>query len=158
MCPVSVGLKLRPSAELHRNSDQAEASNQEMRRLLSKTRLFWPLLVGLACGPSLFAQAVITEPTPRFLPGGIHQKPFDVTRHTIPLSEIKEGGPARDAVPAFVHPRFMTARETKGLLGDRDRVLGIFANGEAKAYPVRILNWHELVNDAVGGRPVLVTW
>jgi uncharacterized protein DUF3179 len=129
-----------------------------MRRFLSKNRLFSALLVGLACGPSRFAQTVVTEPAPRFLPGGINQKPFDITRHTIPVSEIKEGGPARDAVPAVVHPRFMTARETKGLLRNKDRVLGIFWNGEAKAYPVRILNWHELVNDTVGGRPVLVTW
>lgn len=129
-----------------------------MRRFLSTTRLFCRLLAGVACAPSLFAQTIITEPKPRFLSGGINQKPFDITRHTVPLSQIKEGGPARDAIPAFVHPRFITAGETKGLLGKSDRVLGVFSNGEAKAYPVRILNWHELVNDTVGGRPVLVTW
>jgi hypothetical protein len=39
-----------------------------------------------------------------------------------------------------------------------ERVLGVALNGEAKAYPLRILNWHELVNDSVGERPVLVTW
>jgi hypothetical protein len=101
---------------------------------------------------------VITEPKRKTIPGGPGQKPFDVTRHTIPLSEIRGGGPGRDDIPALASPNFLTADKVGGLLHDSDRVIGVYLNGEAKAYPIRILNWHELVNDTVGGRPVLVTW
>ena len=48
-------------------------------------------------------------------------------------------------------------RAGDSLKGD-DRVLGVFLKGEARAYPVPILNYHELVNDKVGGRPILVSW
>ncbi len=105
-----------------------------------------------------WGQVIITEPKKKFLPAGPGQKPYDVTRHTIHLSEIQGGGPPRDAIPALVHPRFLKAHEGGHLLKNADRVVGVFLNGEAKAYPVRILNWHELVNDTVGGRPVLVSW
>ena len=40
----------------------------------------------------------------------------------------------------------------------QDMVLGVHLGGYSKAYPVGILNWHELVNDQIGGRPILVTW
>jgi len=76
----------------------------------------------------------------------------------IPISEIEFGGPARDQIPALVRPSFISAREVERRLKDSDRVLGVFLNGEAKAYPTQILNWHELVNDEVGDRPVLVSW
>ena len=103
-------------------------------------------------------QTVITESKPRLLPAGPGRKPFDVTRHTITLSEITDGGPPRDGIPALDNPKFIFAQNVGRLLKDSQRVLGVFLNGEAKAYPVRILNWHELVNDTAGGRAILVSW
>jgi hypothetical protein len=41
---------------------------------------------------------------------------------------------------------------------DDEQVLGVFLNGVARAYPIRILSWHELVNDRFGNLPVLVSW
>ena len=102
-------------------------------------------------------QYIVTESAKKLLPGGPGQKPFDVTRHIIPIEAI-ESSVARDAIPALDDPRFSSPREVGRLLKDSDRVLGVALNGEAKAYPVRILNWHEVVNDSVGGRPVLVSW
>ncbi len=104
------------------------------------------------------AQTVVTEPHLVLRSAGRGQRPFEVTRHTIPVAEIADGGPPRDGIPALVDPQFVSADKMRNLLKGSDRVLGIFVNGEAKAYPVRILNWHELVNDSVGGRPVLVSW
>ncbi len=104
------------------------------------------------------AQKVITESKVKLLPAGAGQKPFNVTRHTIPLSEIQGGGPPRDGIPALLRPNFLGANQTGRLLKDSERVLGVILNGEAKAYPVGILNWHELVNDWVGGRAVLISW
>jgi len=103
-------------------------------------------------------QNVITEPNMKLLPAGHGQKPFDVTRHTIPLKDIEGGGVARDEIAALFHPKFLGVDEVGQQLKDSDRVLGVVFNGEAKAYQVRILNWHELVNDAIGGRPILVSW
>lgn len=119
----------------------------------------WSLVfVGLSQTVGVSQQPVIVEPKPKLVPAGRGQKPFDVTRHVIPLAQIEAGGPPRDGIPALVRPHFLAADEVKKLLRDSDRVLGVHLNGEARAYPVRILNWHELVNDFVGGRPILVSW
>ena len=128
-----------------------------MRDLLSSMLLVSCLVSGIATVRNCLAQAVIVEPERRLQPAGPGRQPFDVTRHRVPLSELIVSVP-RDAIPALVRPRFVSAEEVGGKLKDADRVLGVSLNGEAKAYPVRILNWHELVNDSVGGRPVLVSW
>lgn len=100
---------------------------------------------------------VKVERKPKLISNGVGRKPFDVTRHTIPLREI-QGSIQKDAIPALLHPTFIKAGEAGKLLDTEDRVLGVYLYGEAKAYPIQILNWHELVNDEVGGRPILVTW
>ena len=125
----------------------------------SWSALFLPGLLCLAiwAGVSSQPQTVVVEPRSKLQPAGAGKHPFDVTRHTIPLSEIVSSVP-RDTIPAFSDPAFLSADQVRGLLKDSDRVLGVSSNGEAKAYPVRILNWHELVNDTVGGRPLLVSW
>lgn len=101
---------------------------------------------------------VITEPERRTIPAGPGRKPFDVTRHSIPLNEIRGGGPPRDGIPALLNPEVDSAQEADRWLSRNDRVLGVYLNGEARAYPIQLLNWHELVNDEVGGQPILVSW
>ncbi|MFQ5716604.1 MAG: DUF3179 domain-containing protein, partial [Nitrospinales bacterium] len=62
-------------------------------------------------------------------------------------------------IPALLKPKFVSAREAEeDFLENNDRVLGVVINGQAKAYPIKILNWHEIVNDKVGGRPVAITF
>lgn len=92
-----------------------------------------------------------------YLPAGAGKR-FDVTRHSVPLSEITGGGPPKDGIPALDAPKFVPADQTKKFLSDKDRVLGIALFGGAKAYPIRILNWHEIVNDEINGHPITVTW
>lgn len=82
---------------------------------------------------------------------------WNFDNHSIPLDEIQSGGPPRDGIPALMQPKFIKAAEAD-FLDDRDDVLGVTLGGIAKAYPVRILSWHELVNDDFGGEPVLVSW
>jgi hypothetical protein len=82
---------------------------------------------------------------------------FDLTDATVPVDEIHHGGPPRDGIPAIDRPRFLSAGRAEFLAPD-DRVLGITRNGVAKAYAVRILNYHEIVNDAFGGEPITVTY
>jgi len=64
----------------------------------------------------------------------------------IPEAEIHRGGPPKDGIPAIDKPQFIPARDASDL-SPGDRVIGLIASDGPKAYPVRILNWHELVND-----------
>ena len=128
-----------------------------IRKLLGAVLLLACLACRAGSGWAPQGRAVTAEQHKKLQPAGPGKRPFDVTRHTIPLSDIMLSIP-RDTIPALVAPRFIAAAEARGQLKDSDRVLGVLLNGEAKAYPVRVLNWHEVVNDVVGGQPVLVSW
>jgi hypothetical protein len=82
---------------------------------------------------------------------------FDVSRHSVPVRRIVSGGPPKDGIPALLTPRFVEAVEAT-FLRDDDRVVGVHEGATAKAYPLSILNWHEVVNDQIGERPVVVTY
>ena len=81
---------------------------------------------------------------------------FDLSGSLIDPERILRGGPPRDGIPAIDDPKFVAAGDAD--LADDDRLIGVFAGSEAKAYPLSILNWHEVVNDTVGGRPLAVTF
>ena len=72
-------------------------------------------------------------------------------------AQIRSGGPPPDGIPAIDHPRFERAGQV-GWLRPNEPVLAAEVNGEARAYPVQILIWHEIVNDTVGGIPVAITY
>jgi hypothetical protein len=78
-------------------------------------------------------------------------------KHIVPLDKIKSGGPPPDGIPSIDDPKFTVAENENHVL-DTDIVLGLEINGEAKAYPLSILVWHEIVNDNVGGVPVAGTY
>ena len=82
---------------------------------------------------------------------------FDLDGALIPSTEIFQGGPPRDGIPSIDHPVFVAAAKAD-FLGPDDRVVGIEIDGETRAYPIKILNWHEIVNDVVNSRPVTVTY
>jgi hypothetical protein len=103
-------------------------------------------------GHGLVLSAVITAP----LLAAPTLNGFDLGDAEVPLQAIEKGGPPRDGIPSIDAPRFVPAAEAE--LRPDDRVLGVALNGVAKAYPVRILNWHEIVNDRFGDDPVVVTY
>lgn len=80
----------------------------------------------------------------------------DVTEPRIDLKDLLSGGPPKDGIPSIDRPLFTSAKDTPFLISET--VLGIVLNGEAKAYPYGILNWHEIVNDSVGGIPLSITY
>jgi len=82
---------------------------------------------------------------------------WDYSKHSIDINEIQSGGPPRDGIPALFEPKTLPAKWVD-FLDDDDQVLGVVHNGIARAYPIRILSWHELVNDDFGGDPLLVSW
>jgi len=92
------------------------------------------------------------------LNAGAGQPPFDITKRSVPKDAFHDGGPPKDGIPALDRPRFVTAGEAAAFLKDKDQVIGVYRNGEAKAYPLKVLVWHELVNDEIGGRPSTVSY
>lgn len=81
---------------------------------------------------------------------------FSLTQAAVPRREIVPGGPPRDGIPAITDPKTLPA--TRAPWGDEEVVIGVVEGGQARAYPTTILLWHEAVNDALGGRPILVTY
>jgi hypothetical protein len=82
----------------------------------------------------------------------------DTSKALVPLDEIISGGPPPDGIPAIDRPSFVTPAEAAAWLTAREPVLALEVDGDARAYPLQILMWHEIVNDVVGGVPVAVTY
>ncbi|MEH6649376.1 MAG: DUF3179 domain-containing protein [Motiliproteus sp.] len=82
---------------------------------------------------------------------------FDLTDSLIPQSKIYAGGPPRDGIPSIDQPRFIAASEDQ-LLQPESLVIGVSIDGISRAYPVAILNWHELVNDQINQQPVVISY
>lgn len=81
----------------------------------------------------------------------------DFTRASVPGTEFRSGGPGKDGIPAIDQPKFVPPGEAT-FLDEREPVLALEIDGDARAYPVQILIWHELVNDVAGGTPVAVSY
>ncbi len=82
----------------------------------------------------------------------------NLSKHSIPLDSILDGGVGKNDIPAIDFPEFANVEQAHGYLTDPDYGILLTANGEHKFYPLAILNWHEIINDAIGGRPVLVSF
>ena len=88
----------------------------------------------------------------------IHPWLTDFSLHSVPYREIAPGGPDRDEIPSLDRPIFETPAEAGSWLRDDEPVLLLDLNGDARAYPLRLLMWHEIVNDVVADIPVAVTY
>ena len=82
----------------------------------------------------------------------------DFSKRSVEFSEISSGGPPRDGIPPIDEPVFTTFDDADGWLDAKEPVIALEIDGDARAYPLQILTWHEIVNDQVGGVPVSVTF
>lgn len=79
--------------------------------------------------------------------------------HTIRLEEVTWGGVRKDGIPALVNPELVSAQdEAAAYLEDDELVFGVAINGDVRAYPLRVLDWHEMFNDVIGGVPVALAY
>ena len=78
-------------------------------------------------------------------------------KHRARLEEIQWGGVRKDGIPALTDPRHVPAGAAR-YLAPEELVLGIAVRGEARAYPLRIMDWHEMANDVVGGVPITIAY
>ncbi|MBI5963817.1 MAG: DUF3179 domain-containing protein [Chloroflexi bacterium] len=82
----------------------------------------------------------------------------DFDKHSVPYSEILSGGPPKDGIPPIDAPQFIPVNEADEWLEDREPVVFVQVGDDARAYPIQILMWHEIVNDTVGGEPLIVSF
>ena len=90
--------------------------------------------------------------------GAARQFRTDFGRHIVPYSDILSGGPPKDGIPAIDQPSFVFIKQADEWLEPREPVLLLEIDGTARAYPLQILMWHEIVNDTLADVPVAVTF
>ena len=92
-------------------------------------------------------------------PAGAEQEfQTDFGKHSVSYEEILSGGPPKDGIPAIDEPRFVGVEEADAWLEPREPVILLRVGDEARAYPLQVITWHEIVNDRVNGTPVVVTF
>ena len=81
----------------------------------------------------------------------------DFTRHAVPLSEIRSDGATRNTIPAISRPKFVPVKRVNGI-GDLEPMITVSVQGQPRAYPLRMMLWHETVNDTILKQPIVVTF
>jgi hypothetical protein len=123
-------------------------------------------LLGAACAAPQGASPVRTELPDQAEAGTLPEGPSALREQTSPefpeplvdLSQIISGGPPPDGIPPIDDPAFVPISEADQYLEPDAAVVVLEVGEEVRAYPVQILTWHEIVNDTVGGMPVVVTY
>lgn len=77
---------------------------------------------------------------------------------SVKFSHMYQGCPARDCIPSIEDPEYVEAEQAADFLGEDELVIAMAHNGDKRAWPIRILDFHEIVNDTIGGDPVAITW
>lgn len=118
--------------------------------------------VTVICGASVLSvvpAGAQTQPSPREdVPSALDDPTNDeLPKPLIDLDELRSGGPGPDGIPAVDEPRFQRGADVDWL-ADEEPVLAFSLGDEHRAYPVRILIWHEIVNDVIAGVPVAITY
>jgi hypothetical protein len=110
-----------------------------------------------APSPELSPTPPATEEAPP--PSGAEREfTTDFGRHTVDYDEILSGGPPKDGIPAVDDPSFIAVEEADSWLQPQEPVVLLQVGDDARAYPLQVLVWHEIVNDTLDGVPVLVTF
>ncbi len=82
----------------------------------------------------------------------------DWSKHSIEYHDLLSGGPPRDGIPPIDQPKFIENQLAAQWLKPNDPVIALEINGDARAYPLQILTWHEIINDVVGEIAVTITF
>jgi hypothetical protein len=123
----------------------------------------WIRLTALAVALAAAAITIVGSATAEPSPWRAEWPHTDFSQHTVPLKEIESGGPPKDGIPSIDRPRFERINDGAASgwatrIGNMEPVVSLVIHGDARAYPLSILIWHEIVNDIVGGMPVVVTY
>ena len=123
------------------NSEKIKMKNSQMK-------LYFLFVPGIILFLSVFS--VKAQST-------IEKNGFDLSNSSVSPDKIIDKGPSRESIPSIDDPGFLKPSKVD-FLQPSDRVLGVTYNYISKAYPIKILNWHEVVNDYFGDKPVIITY
>lgn len=118
------------------------------------------ILLGTVMSSATVAQDEEERPRNRF-EHDILKETFgydESTPATVEFEDMFQGCPERDCIPSIENPEYVDADEASAFLGDDELVIAIDHNGDKRAWPIRVLDFHEIVNDTIGGDPIAVTW
>lgn len=141
--PASPGQISAPQADTELTAQPAESQPEVERPRATEAPTEAPETEAPAESTEAEEDATAAKPTPTPL---------------VPLSEVISGGPPPDGIPPIDNPKFIAVEEVGEWLTDREPVIAVELNGVAKAYPLQIMTWHEIVNDEFGDEPVTVTF
>jgi len=127
--------------------------------MVSKYGTFRAVMVsaGLIFGVGLLVLLINPQVGASPLRWGMEWPNTDFSKRSVEWNEILSGGPPKDGIPSIDDPRTESISKIDNLT-DTEPVIGLIINGKARAYPLRILTWHEIANDELGGVPVTVTY
>jgi len=111
----------------------------------------WPLILSLSIGAVACGSGNGVDPARSSTTPG-------ASTCLIPQSQLVNGGPGRDGIPALNRPAAVSAAAGDRFLSPDTLVVGVAIGAEACAYPHNLLWWHEIVNDELGGRPLVVSY
>ena len=106
----------------------------------------------------LLAQPLTSAAQQQRVPALLQQFDTDRSKRSIDLSELQAGGPPKDGIPSIDDPSFVSPEAAQAWIEPQEPVIALEIRGEARAYPLQILTFHEIVNDRVNGVPVAVTF
>src|SRR5919204_3980339 len=106
--------------------------------------------------PDTLSAHLVQEMRDRVSPGAWPRTEF--SRHVVPLNDFLPGGPPRDGIPPLDRPPVVSVAAADRYLQGDEPVLAVTVAGHARAYPIRIMLWHEVANDVLAGRTILVTY
>ncbi|MCP4139803.1 MAG: DUF3179 domain-containing protein [Chloroflexi bacterium] len=90
--------------------------------------------------------------------GAESQFSTDFSKHSISYSDVLSGGPPKDGIPAIDEPTYVSIEEANEWIADVEPIVAVEVDGVARAYPLQILTWHEIVNDVLNEKAVSVSF
>ncbi len=126
-----------------------------------KKTLLLSIVSALAITLASCAQpALPPTPPPTPAPEEVYDIKTDAsgTRYIVNPAKIIGGGPPKDGIPSIDNPKFVPVAEADQWIQDDELVITIIHNGIKRVYPLQIMVWHEIVNEMIGGDPLLITY
>ncbi|MEE9447049.1 MAG: DUF3179 domain-containing protein [Arenicellales bacterium] len=120
---------------------------------MNKTKTSFGLSVALLISLAMFSASISANP---FLKPKWPNTDFD--KFTVDINEVMSGGPPRDGIPSIDDPKFDDVTQAAEWLDPREPVIRVVIDNEARAYPLQLLIYHEIVNDQIGDTPISVTF
>ncbi len=90
--------------------------------------------------------------------GAESQFSTDFSKHNVSYDEILSGGPPKDGIPAIDKPSYVSIEDADEWINDIEPIIFVEVDGIARAYPLQILTWHEIVNDVLNEKPLSISF